>query len=330
MSTPHSAQDPQQQRINQPITLSVAHCLGDIDLRPRRRAHTVYIVVDVIRATTTLAVMFEHGARRVLVARDVDQARRAYASLPSAILAGEVNAVAPSDFDHGNSPAEWSQVSEARLADREILFSTTNGARGLHAALGGGPVFAGSLRNASAVCAAAFAAARQLADASEPGVVAIICSGLGAQPAPDDSLCAGWLTHTLQRIARQAGVAVELGAGAQYALDLLAAQYRAYGAGADVGGDESADDLSVDGQSEDQGDMDADPRRWLEPALAETPAAQNIQRAGLGDDLAWCADVDASPVTPMVASEDVALRLVIVEQAPSNLAAAPPAGDEIG
>lgn len=306
MPAPHSALHPQQQPINQPITLSVAHCLGDIELTPRRRARTAAIVVDVIRATTTLAVMFEHGARRVLVARDVEQARQARASLPLAILAGEVNAVAPSDFDHGNSPAEWSQLSQARLADHEILFATTNGARGLHAAIGGGPVFAGSLRNASAVCSTALTAARQLARDGEPGEVAIICSGLDAQPAPDDSLCAGWLIRTLQRLAQQSGVAVELGAGAQYALDLLAAQYRAHGS---PGADDSG--------------MDADPRRWLEPALAETPAAHNIQRAGLGDDLAWCADVDASTAVPMIAGEDVALRLVIVEQAPPNLAAAP-------
>jgi 2-phosphosulfolactate phosphatase len=285
-----------------PIILSVAHCLGEIDLRPARRAHTAYIVVDVIRATTTLAVMFEHGARRVLVARDVEQARRARVSLPEAILAGEVNAVAPPDFDHGNSPEEW---SKARLGGRAILFSTSNGARGLHAAMGGGPVFVGSLRNASAVCSAALTAARQLATATQPGRVAVICSGLGEQPADDDSLCAGWLIRTLQRIAGQMGVAVELAAGAPYALDLLAAQHRAYA----------------------DGDLDAHPRRWLAAALAETRAAHGIQQVGLGDDLAWCVDVDASTAVPMVAGEDVARKLVIVEQAPPDVSDTPIGGE---
>jgi 2-phosphosulfolactate phosphatase len=291
-----------------PIILSVAHSLGEINLHPARRAHTAYIVVDVIRATTTLAVMFEHGARRVLVARDVEQARRARVSLPEAILAGEVNAVAPPDFDHGNSPEEW---SKARLGGREILFSTSNGARGLHAAMGGGPVFAGSLRNASAVCAAALTAARQLTTATEPGRVAIICSGLGEQPADDDSLCAGWLIHTLQRIAGQMGVAVELEAGAPYALELLAAQYRAY----------------ADADESDGDDLDAHPRRWLAAALAETRAARSVQQVGLGDDLAWCVDVDASAAVPMVAGEDVARKLVIVEQAPPDVSGTPIGGE---
>lgn len=305
-----------------PIILSVAHNLSEIDLDPTRRAHTASIVVDVIRATTTLAVMFEHGARRVLVARDVEQARRARVSLPLAILAGEVNAVAPPDFDHGNSPVEW---SKARLADREILFSTSNGARGLHAAMGGGPVFAGSLRNASAVCSAALMAALQLATATAPGRVAVVCSGLGEQSADDDSLCAGWLIHTLQRIAGQMGVAVELGTGAPYALDLLAAQHRAY-AGSDAGNDNGNDDNSDD-SSEDGDDLDANPRAWLEAALAETRAAHGIQRVGLGDDLAWCVDVDASTAVPMVAGEDVARQLVIVEQAPPDVSAAPIGGE---
>jgi 2-phosphosulfolactate phosphatase len=289
-----------------PLILSVAHSLGEIDLNPTRRAHTAAIVVDVIRATTTLAVMFEHGARRVLVARDVEQARRARVSLPLAILAGEVNAVAPPDFDHGNSPEEW---STARLADREILFSTTNGARALHAAMGGGPVFAGSLRNASAVCSAALTAARQLATVTEPGRVSVICSGLGEQPADDDSLCAGWLIYVLQRMAGQMGIAAEPGAGAPYALDLLAARRRAY-AGSD------------DGDA-----LDANPRAWLEAALAETPAARGIQQVGLGEDLAWCVDVDASTAVPMVAGEDVARQLVIVELAPPDVSDTPIGGE---
>jgi 2-phosphosulfolactate phosphatase len=280
-----------------PVTLSVAHCLAEIDLDHLRRAHTAYIVVDVIRATTTLAVMFEQGARRVLVARDVDAARRVRGSLPSALLAGEVNAVAPSDFDHGNSPDEWGRLD---LAGREILFSTTNGARGLHAAMGGGPVFAGALRNASAVCAAALSTARQLGAPAEHGAVAIICSGLRDQPAPDDSLCAGWLIETLRAVAAQVGVAVALGAGTRQALEWLDASRRTY---------------------DPEGDSPA--QLWLANALAETPAARNVLEVGLGADIAWCADVDASTAVPMVAGEDIARTLLVVERAPADVLGAP-------
>lgn len=279
------------------VTLSVAHCLDEIDLDPVRRAETAYIVVDVIRATTTLAVLFEQGARRVLVARDVEAARRVRASLPGALLAGEVNAVAPPDFDHGNSPDEWGRLD---LNGREILFSTTNGARGLHAAMGGGPVFAGALRNASAVCAAALEAARHVAAPERQRGVAVICSGLGDQPAEDDSLCAGWLIQALQGVAAQTGGAVTLGPGARQALEWLDDRRRAH----DPSGDSPA-------------------QLWLAHALTETPAARNVLEVGLGADIAWCADVDASTAVPMVAGEDVSRKLLVVERAPAHVAVIP-------
>ncbi len=296
------SQDAQGAVAAAPVTLTVAHSFDEIDLDPAHRERTAYIVVDVIRATTTLAVMFEHGARRVLVARDVDAARSVRATQPQAILAGEVNVVAPPDFDHGNSPQEWSAVD---ATNREILFSTSNGARALHAAMGGGPVFAGSLRNASAVCAAALSAARQLATPALGGIVTVVCSGIGARPAEDDSLCAGWLIQTLRDEARRERMAVELGPGAQRALDLLATQREVYS----------------------QGD-DTAPRVWLAAAMRPTQAAQSVMAAGLGADLAWCANVDASTTVPMVAGEDVSRKLVIVERAPAQLVGLP-IGEEI-
>ncbi|HEY7848778.1 MAG TPA: 2-phosphosulfolactate phosphatase [Ktedonobacterales bacterium] len=285
-----------------PVTLSVAHCLDEIDHNPIHRAHTAYIVVDVIRATTTLAVMFEQGVRRVLVARDVAAARNAHPSQPKAILAGEVNAMAPADFDHGNSPDEWGRLD---LTGSEILFSTTNGARGLHAAMGGGPVFAGALRNASAVCADALEVARHLATAERHGALTIVCAGLGGRPADDDSLCAGWLIQTAQSVAAQAGVTARLGPGAQQALELLAASRRAH--------DPSGDAL---------------PALWLAAALTDTPAARGVWEVGLGADIAWCADVDASTAVPMVAGEDVSRTLLIVERAPADVSSAP-LGEEL-
>lgn len=275
-----------------PVTVQVAHCQREIELDPQIRAHTAYIVVDVIRATTTLAVMFERGVRRVFVARDVESARHTRATLPTAVLAGEVRALRPDGFDQGNSPAEWGALD---VTGRSILFSTSNGARALHAAIGGGPVFAGSLRNASAVTAVALAAARALATPEQGGMVTVVCSGLNGEPATDDSLCAGWLTQTLLARAAQEGVATVLMPGAQHALTLLEAQGNARNA------------------------QERKPRAWLAEALAQTDAARQVLAAGLDSDIAWCADVDASRVVPMVAGEDVARALVIVEQAPADV-----------
>ncbi|HEX6108019.1 MAG TPA: 2-phosphosulfolactate phosphatase, partial [Ktedonobacteraceae bacterium] len=46
----------------------------------------VYLVVDVIRATTSMAVMFDQGAARVFVASTIEQAREAAQKIPGRLL----------------------------------------------------------------------------------------------------------------------------------------------------------------------------------------------------------------------------------------------------
>ena len=269
---------------SQPITLSVAHHPDQIPQEPERRARAVSIVVDVIRATTTLAVMFERGVRRVYVARDVASARAARSTLPGALVAGEVAAVAPPDFDHGNSPDEWGHLD---VAGREVLFSTTNGARALHASRGGGPILAGSLRNATAVSQAALAAARRLSEDGDGASVLVVCSGREGLPAEDDSLCAAWLIATLRAVAGREETAVALDDVAAAALDLLDSPERPR-----------------------MGDA-----RWLYERLLTSRPAREVLDVDLGADIAWCADLDASQAVPTVTGYDQARDLLIVERA---------------
>ncbi len=266
------------------ITLSVAHFPDQIPQEPERRARTVYVVVDVIRATTTLAVMFERAIRRVYVARDVNVARATRAALPGALVAGEVAAVPPPDFDHGNSPEEWGHLD---VAGREVLFSTTNGARALHASRGGGPIFAGSLRNATAVSHAALAAARRRTADGEAAGVLVVCSGRDGLPAEDDSLCAAWLLTTLRDVAGREETPVALDDAAAAALDPLNAPKR----------------------------LDSGDARWLYERLLASKPARDVLDVGLGTDIAWCADLNASPAVPTVTGYDQARDLLIVERA---------------
>lgn len=266
------------------ITLSVAHYLDEMPQEPERHARTVYVVVDVIRATTTLAVMFERDIRRVYVARDVNAARAMRASLPGALVAGEVAAAPPPDFDHGNSPEEWGHLE---VAGREVLFSTTNGARALHACRGGGPIFAGALRNATAVSAVALAAARPLAKDGDGAGVLVVCSGRDGQPAVDDSLCAAWLLATLREVAGREETAVRLDGSATAALGLL----------------DTPERLGM-------GDA-----RWLYERLLTSAPARDVLDVGLDADITWCADLDASQAVPTVTGYDAARDLLIVERA---------------
>src|SRR5437588_3690380 len=81
------------------------------------------IVVDVVRATSSIAQALAAGYRRVLCCAEVDQARALRASLDDAVVGGERDAVRIEGFDLGASPRE---LLEPRA---ETLVLSTTGAR---------------------------------------------------------------------------------------------------------------------------------------------------------------------------------------------------------
>ncbi len=159
------------------------------------QADDVYIVVDVIRATTTLSVMFDRGASRVFAAESVEQAREGARLFPGRLLCGERNALPLPGFDYGNSPSEFSRLD---LTGRELILATTNGTRAFYACPEEATRLAGSFYNAEAVTAWALAVAQE-----QGGNIAIVCAGELGYFAVEDAACAGYLVLELQR--QQAG-----------------------------------------------------------------------------------------------------------------------------
>lgn len=151
----------------------------------------VYIVIDVIRATTSMAVMFDQGAARVFVASTVKQAREAARKFPERLLCGERNVQPIPGFDYGNSPVQFSQLD---LAGRELVMTTTNGTKAFYACPEGSTRLAGSFYNAGAVAARALGLARQY-----HSTISLVCSGELDYFALDDAVCAGYLALELQR-----------------------------------------------------------------------------------------------------------------------------------
>ena len=151
----------------------------------------IYIVVDVIRATTTLAVMLSRGAARVLVAETVEQAREAAQIIPGRLLCGERNVKRIPGFDYGNSPVQYSQLD---LARKELILTTTNGTRAFYACPEGTIRLAGSFYNARAVTERALALAQE-----RQSNIALVCSGEFSYFALDDAICAGYLAFEIQR-----------------------------------------------------------------------------------------------------------------------------------
>src|SRR2546429_3245344 len=172
------------------------------------------IVVDVVRATSSIAQALASGYRRVLCCAEVEQARALRASLEDAVVGGERDAVRIEGFDLGASPRE---LLEPRA--ETLVLSTTNGTRAiLTAAERCDEVVLGGLLNLDAVARAARAA----------GEVAILCAGFKGAFAFDDAYCAGPIRAALDGERTDAAIAAALLAQAYpRALDGLNA--RTYG-----------------------------------------------------------------------------------------------------
>lgn len=155
------------------------------------------IVVDVIRATSTIAQALSSGYRRVLCVAEIEQARALRAELRDSVVGGERDAVRIEGFDVGASPREFLEPKAETL-----ILSTTNGTRTIvTAAERCDVVLIGSLLNLGAVVRAA----------TERGEdVAVICAGYKGAFAFDDAYCAGRLVQALDGERTDAAVAAAL------------------------------------------------------------------------------------------------------------------------
>lgn len=145
----------------------------------------VGIVVDVLRATSTICQALASGYPRVLCCAEIDEARALAESEGPAKLAGERRLQHIEGFDFGNSPRE---LEGAPAADTLVL-TTTNGTRLLVAAAERFErVYVGSLLNADAVAAAARESGED---------VAVLCAGVLGELALDDAYCAGRIAEAL-------------------------------------------------------------------------------------------------------------------------------------
>lgn len=147
---------------------------------PHRRA---VVIIDALRATTTLLVLVERGCAEVLIAPTVDAARQYRSAHPGVLAAGEEGGTAPAGFDFGNSPVA---LARANLEGRRVVLATTNGTRAMHAARGASVSLMACLRNRSAAARAAVATAcEQEVD------ITLACAGREGRFSLDDAYTAG-------------------------------------------------------------------------------------------------------------------------------------------
>src|SRR5437660_184682 len=173
----------------------------------------VGIVVDVLRATSTIAQALASGYRRVLCCAEIEDALALRAQIPDSVVGGERKAVQVEGFDVGASPREFLEPRAETL-----ILSTTNGTRAiLETAERCERVFLGSLLNLAAV-----------ARTSRAQDVVVVCAGFQGAFALDDAYCAGRIVQLLDGERSDAAIAAELVADA-FPTPLEALNARTYG-----------------------------------------------------------------------------------------------------
>jgi 2-phosphosulfolactate phosphatase len=176
--------------------------LVDVAFTPAERVSApVAIVVDVLRATSTMAQALAAGYGRILCCSDIEEARALRAELPDALVGGERKAVRIEGFDVGASPREFLKAR----ADTLIL-TTTNGTQTiLIASEACEEVLLGSLLNLDAVV-------RAVRERGRDAVV--VCAGFQGAFALDDAYCAGRIVQLLLGTRTDAAIAADLVASA--------------------------------------------------------------------------------------------------------------------
>jgi 2-phosphosulfolactate phosphatase len=162
-------------------------------LEPDELAGGVAVVIDVLRATTTIVAALAAGAKRVVPCGEIDEARQIAARYErgTALLGGERGGLKIDHFDFGNSPGEYTPTA---VGGKTLVFTTTNGTRALLRARGARRVVVAAFANLNAVI-------RWLAQ--ERGAVHILCAGTDGKVTLEDVLCAGFIVQGLKKMAAE-------------------------------------------------------------------------------------------------------------------------------
>jgi len=160
-----------------PQTVQV-HLLPSL-VAPDALANGTVVVIDVLRATTTIVYALAHRAREVVPCMEVEEARQTAALIgASAVLGGERGGVLIEGFDLGNSPDEY---TADRVAGKSVVFTTTNGTQAIRCCHQAGRVLIGAFVNFSALCDAV----------TEATDLHLLCAGTGSDVTREDTMLAG-------------------------------------------------------------------------------------------------------------------------------------------
>lgn len=178
------------------------------ELVPSEVAGRTVVVLDVLRASTTIVEALAAGARTLFPVATIEEAIGLARTLgrDEVLLAGERKALPIEGFDLGNSPGEF---TPERVGGKIVVMSTTNGTLAITAAAGSERVVVGSWLNFQAVV-------DELARSGAEPV--LLCAGRERGFGLEDAVCAGQMAAALMKALPE--VEWEMNDGAVAALAL--------------------------------------------------------------------------------------------------------------
>lgn len=149
-------------------------------------SEAIVVVIDILRATTTMCVAFDHGAEHMVPVEHIEEARSYKGK--GYLIAGERSGEQISGFDFGNSPFSFTRKA---VEGQKIAITTTNGTRAMKAAQirGAREIVVGSFCNISTL-------ARWLVKQDQH--VCLLCSGWRNHITMEDAIFAGALSRKLR------------------------------------------------------------------------------------------------------------------------------------
>jgi 2-phosphosulfolactate phosphatase len=153
--------------------------------------HPIFVVVDVLRATSTIVTAFMNGCKAILPVAEVEEAFRQAKTHPAGtLIGGERGGLAVEGFDLGNSPREY---SASRVKGKTVIFTTTNGSRAFRSLPEGTLGVVGSFLNLGAVCRYCTQEGRD---------ISIVTSGQEGEFSLEDTVCAGGIIQSVHKHVR--------------------------------------------------------------------------------------------------------------------------------
>lgn len=151
------------------------------------------VVIDVLRASTTICHALHNGAREIIPVGDIEQAVRLSRTMSreTTLLGGERKGIRPTGFDLGNSPLEY---TEDTIRQKSIILTTTNGIQALSRTKYAHRQLIGSFVNLGALTEYIPASADNM---GKSGNIFLLCAGTNGDFSYEDMVCAGAIAGRL-------------------------------------------------------------------------------------------------------------------------------------